>query len=127
MVDSFLTETKYSWGNSISCSLARYGHSNGDCGDEKKAIPVGSFQANAFGLYDMHGNVWEWVEDCYHDSYINAHASGEARTTGACDHLVLRGGSWDTGSWAQRAAYRLWNPPDWRLNNIGFRVAQDIE
>jgi len=61
--------------------------------DGNQTAPVGSFAANGFGLYDMVGNVWQWTEDCYHDSYRAAPADGSAWTTGACKGRVIRGAS----------------------------------
>ena len=61
----------------------------------KKTVLVGSFPANGFGLYAVHGNVWEWVEDCWHESYRGAPSDGSAWVTGGdCFKRVLRGGSW---------------------------------
>ncbi|MCY4513844.1 MAG: SUMF1/EgtB/PvdO family nonheme iron enzyme, partial [Candidatus Tectomicrobia bacterium] len=85
--------TKYSWGNDIGRSRA-----NCDgCGspwDDSQTAPVGSFGANAFGLHDMHGNVLEWVEDCWNGSYSGAPSNGSAWLRGNCERRVLRGGSW---------------------------------
>ena len=61
-----------------------------------KTTEVGSYPANPWGLYDMHGNVWEWVEDCWHESYEGAPSDGSAWTSGDCSRRVLRGGSWAT-------------------------------
>ena len=87
------TVTKYSWGNEIGHNRANcYG-----CGsrwDLDRTSPVGAFAPNAFGLHDMHGNVDEWVEDCWNDSYYGAPTQGEAWTSGDCANRVLRGGSW---------------------------------
>ena len=71
--------------------------------------PVGSFGANAWGLYDMHGNVWELVEDCWHETYAGAPADGSAWTVGGyCGLRVLRGGSWNFYPRHLRAAVRWW-------------------
>ena len=64
------TETPFSFGRTITPDQANYDGNNSY--DLKKTAPVGSYPANAFGIHDMHGNVWEWVEDCYHDSYSGA-------------------------------------------------------
>ena len=60
----------------------------------RQTAPVGSFSANAYGVHDMHGNVWEWVEDCWNDSYAGAPSDGSAWRRGDCERRVLRGGSW---------------------------------
>ena len=87
------TETRYSWGDEIGTNRA-----NCDgCGsqwDDRQTAPVGSFPPNPFGLHDMHGNVGEWVEDCWNDSYRSAPADGIAWLSGDCDRRLSRGGSW---------------------------------
>jgi formylglycine-generating enzyme required for sulfatase activity len=88
--------------------------------------PVGSYKPNPFGLYDMLGNVWEWVEDCYHPSYEEAPADGGAWAEQRCSQHVLRGGSWAGYPDAVRSALRLWFGPDVRLNVMGFRVARSL-
>ena len=86
------------------------------------------FAANPFGLYDMHGNVWEWVEDCWHDSYRGAPIDGTAWTVGGdCDRRVLRGGSWFSDLWDLRSANRFWNTAVGRSDDTGFRVARTLE
>ena len=88
------TANKYSWGNEIGANRANC--QNDHCGDQwKRTAPVGSFPPNGFGLYDMHGNVWEWVEDCWNGSYAGAPADGDAWRSGDCAKRVLRGGSWN--------------------------------
>ena len=85
--------TEYSWGNSIGSNRA-----NCDgCGsrwDNRQTAPVGSFSANAWGLHDLHGNVWEWVQDCWNKNYKGAPTDGRAWTSGDCGRRVIRGGSW---------------------------------
>jgi formylglycine-generating enzyme required for sulfatase activity len=91
--------------------------------------PVGSFQANAFGLHDMHGNVWEWTEDCWHDNYIDAPVNGEAweeENGGDCANRVARGGSWYFHRGDLRVAFRFINNPAMRYSLMGFRLAQDL-
>ena len=89
--------------------------------------PVGSYKANAFGLYDMLGNVWEWTADCWHDDYTRAPSDGSAWTRGGdCDRPVLRGGSWETALSGVRSANRYWS--DIRASNAtGFRVARRVD
>ena len=92
-------------------------------GDEGTA-PVGSFPANAWGLHDMHGNVSEWVQDCWNDSYEGAPTDGSAWTRGHCGQRVVRGSSWDF-SWRRRFAENIVYDNRGRDDNIGFRLAQD--
>jgi formylglycine-generating enzyme required for sulfatase activity/serine/threonine protein kinase len=89
--------TDYSWGNVITCNQARYGryNSGGYCGNSKDGtLPVKSFSPNRFGLYDMHGNVSEWVQDCWNENYQQAPSNGGAWLTGQCKNRVNRGGFW---------------------------------
>ncbi len=125
--------TQYSWGNSISCTKAQYnGGENSNCyykksdGSYRGTARVGSFSANAFGLYDMHGNVFEWVQDCYEGNYNKATRDGGAYEGGSCEHRVLRGGSWDSHPEYLRSAYRNYNGAASRSFLIGFRLAQDL-
>ena len=86
--------------------------------------PVGSFQANAFGLNDMIGNVFEWVTDCWNDGYEKAPLDGSAWEAGDCGRRVLRGGSWFTPPGYVRASFRNRFDPDYRSSSFGFRVAR---
>jgi formylglycine-generating enzyme required for sulfatase activity len=94
----------------------------------KYTSPVGSFPANAFGLYDMAGNVWQFVADCWHASYAGAPADGSARTDGKCAGRVVRGGSWLKPPVGERSAKRGEATPDDLFGSyeIGFRVARDL-
>jgi formylglycine-generating enzyme required for sulfatase activity len=119
-------ETAYSWGD-----VPRQGNANcAGCGshwDEKQTAPVGSFEPNAFGLYDMHGNVWEWVEDSWHDSYSGAPADGSAWLRGGEEgNRVKRGGSWADVSSFLRVAIRGRAAQGDRNNFVGFRVARSM-
>jgi formylglycine-generating enzyme required for sulfatase activity len=98
-----------------------------DCNDGYAyTAPVGSFAANPFGLFDMHGNAWVWTEDCYHDSYIGAPADGSAWATGDCKSRVLRGGSWFGYPGSLRAAMRSGGPAGSRNYRLGLRVARTL-
>jgi formylglycine-generating enzyme required for sulfatase activity len=93
------------------------------------SAPVGQFQPNAFGLHDMLGNVFEWVDDCYHDNYEDAPKDQAAWVDGtkcARARRVIRGGSWSVIPGALRSAYRFRGSPDNRDGNLGFRLAQDL-
>jgi formylglycine-generating enzyme required for sulfatase activity len=119
------TQTAYSWGNNIGKNNANC-RSCGSQWDGKQAAPVGSFTANAFGLYDMAGNVWQWTEDCYHDSYNQAPADGSAWTGGDCSQRVVRGGSWLIDPRNLRSASRDGNAPSNRFDVLGFRVGRTL-
>jgi len=96
-----------------------------DCQDgAAHTSPVGRYQPNRFGLRDMLGNVWEWVEDCYHDNYEDAPNDGKAWTNGGCGKRIVRGSSWDFKPRIVRSAYRGKNLADYRSHSIGFRVAR---
>ena len=92
----------------------------------KKTVPVGSFAPNGFGLHDMHGNVWEWVEDCWNGSYAGAPADGSAWEGGDCGRRVLRGGSWFYSPRDLRSADRGWYGSGFRNLYLGFRVARTL-
>jgi formylglycine-generating enzyme required for sulfatase activity len=93
----------------------------------KRTHEVGQKQANAFGLHDMTGNVWEWVEDIWHDSYVGAPGDASAWVSGEnSDRRVLRGGSWNYGPNNQRLAYRYWGGIASRDYDLGFRVVREI-
>jgi len=89
--------------------------------------PVGSLLRNAFGLYDMHGNAYQWVEDCWHADYTEAPADGTARTSAGCTDRVLRGGAYWTPPSSLRAAKRDWSRADSRYGYVGFRAARTRE
>ena len=120
------SETKYSWGNGIGNNKA-----NCDgCGsrwDDSQTAPVGSFAANAFGLYDMHGNVWEWTQDCWNGSYQGAPSDGTAWLSGECGRRVLRGGSRISDPSNLRSAYRFRYSTDGRSDRFGFRLARTLD
>ena len=88
---------------------------------------VGRYAPNAFGLHDMHGNVYEWVEDCWSDSYSGAPSKGDAWLSGNCEGRVMRGGSWLDDPWFLRSAKRVWNTSGIRDFNLGFRVARILD
>ena len=120
------TQTEYWWGDEIGG-----GRANCDgCGsrwDDEKTAPVGSFRANGFGLYDVHGNVWEWVEDCSHGDYRGAPTDGSAWTSGGnCTDRVLRGGSWYLTPGFLRSANRGRYSTGLRGNDLGFRIARTL-
>jgi len=90
-----------------------------------RAIHVGTFRANPFGLHDMHGNVWEWVEDDYHENYTDGPTDGTAWRSGQ-PLAVAKGGSFRDPPWRLRSAARLPLPRDAAADNVGLRVARDL-
>lgn len=112
------TTTPYWWGSAITHEQANY--------DGSGTVPVGSFKPNPFGLYDVHGNAWEWMADCGHANYNGAPADGSAWTTGDCSAHVCRGGSWANIPELLRAATRGNGTTVWPWEGIdGFRLARD--
>ena len=91
-----------------------------------KTAPVGSYEANGFGLHDVLGNVMEWTEDCWNGSYDGAPSDGSAWTSGDCGRRVLRGGRWDTIPGNLRSAFRNKITTGLRVNGLGFRVARTL-
>lgn len=113
------TETRYCFGDTITEKQANF---RGKVG---KTTEVGSYPANAWGLHDVHGNVWEWVEDVWHDGYDGAPDDGSAWTEGGVsDRRVVRGGSWSDFPRSARSAYRSWFDIGYRGDSSGFRVAR---
>jgi formylglycine-generating enzyme required for sulfatase activity len=119
------TSTTYWWGDEIGIGNANCV----GCGsnwDKRATSPVGSFKPNPFGLYDMGGNVWQWVQDCYHDNYNGAPADGSAWISGDCSLRVDRGDSWTTAGQSMRVAARgLYNAGS-RNYGLGIRVARTL-
>lgn len=114
--------------NDIYCgsnSLGSVGWFDDNSGNRQR--DVAGKQANAFGLYDMSGNVWEWVQDCWHDNYNGAPSNGTAWASSCSgDQRGLRGGSWYSFDRNARAAYRFYFTPGYRYLNIGFRLARTL-
>jgi formylglycine-generating enzyme required for sulfatase activity len=121
------TQTAYPWGDQVGSNKANCA----DCGsrwDLEQSAPVGSFAPNQFGVYDMVGNVWEWVEDCVHEDYSQGPPTdGSAWMTGGdCSKHRLRGGSWASIADEVRAASRGRGQADERDKIIGFRVGRTL-
>ena len=134
------TATPFHFGETISTELANYRGTEGEYNGRiysgiygrgvgvqgiyrEQTTPVGSFPPNAFGLYDMHGNVWEWCEDDWHEDYQDASRDGRSSRTGSNPNIkAMRGGSWYNFPWSCRSAFRSLNPCQAHLNSFGFRV-----
>jgi formylglycine-generating enzyme required for sulfatase activity len=136
------TETPFYFGPSITTELANYRGTDrekykwsGSYGDGPRGIfreettPVGMFPPNVFGLYDMHGNAWEWCQDHYHDSYTGAPENGSAWIDPNAKkdvNRMLRGGGWNDNPQNCRSAFRFClNNPDLHFHFIGFRVVSE--
>ncbi|MGE3989250.1 formylglycine-generating enzyme family protein [Pseudorhodoplanes sp.] len=125
------TTTPFSFGASVSTDQANY---NGDytygAGRKgvfrQRTVPVDSFQPNSFGLYQVHGNVWEWTEDCRNENYSGVPTDGSAWTRGDCTRRVMRGGSWVNNPMALRSAIRVSGDTSHRFSDFGFRVARTL-
>jgi formylglycine-generating enzyme required for sulfatase activity/uncharacterized caspase-like protein len=123
------TTTIFWWGNSISTDKANYDgtytYNGGPKGAyRQKTLPVDSFKPNPWGLYNMLGNAWQWVQDCFEETYSGASDDGSAVTTSSCNARVLRGGSWGSNPRVLRAAVRgRIDPVDRNYRYGGFRVA----
>lgn len=118
------TTTRYAWGDEPGADNA---NCNG-CSEKWKlqTAPVGSFKPNAFGINDMHGNVWEWTEDTWHDSYQGAPADGSAWITGDRDYRTIRGASWHNETELVRVAVRFARHRKVQFDTLGFRVARTM-
>jgi len=118
------THTRFYTGDDISEAQASY---NQDYRG-RKPLQVGSFPPNQWGLYDMHGNAEEWVEDCYHTNYENAPNNGSAWSADDCKFHVVRNGSWAEGSHGlSRASARGSAVSNFRSKYLGFRVALTVD
>ena len=114
------SSTTFHFGETITTDLVNHVQ------DRKQTTDVGNFMPNAFGLYDMHGNVWEWCFDHWHENYQGAPSDGSAWIEGGkSDRRLLRGGSWYNYPRHCRSAYRNGYGPGYRNNGLGFRVVCD--
>ena len=117
------TNTLYFFGNDESMlgEYAWYADNSDD-----KMHPVGQKKPNPWGLYDMHGNVWEWVQDKWHDNYDGVPTDGSAWESGGGSRRVFRGGSWSSSARICRSAYRYNGAPGSRVESVGFRLLREL-
>ena len=129
------TTTARYWGESEAgqCRYANGADSRTDfswrisCDDGyARTAPVGRYEANGFGLYDVLGNVWEWTQDCWNEGYAGAPSDGRAWERGDCGRRVLRGGSWNNVPGNLRSANRERSTADSRYDLTGFRIARSL-
>jgi len=125
------TTTAFWWGAAISPRQANYNGSyiygNGGTGEyRQRTLPVDLFQSNRWGFHQVHGNVWEWTQDCWHENYVEAPTDGSPWESGACTYRVVRGGSWVTYPGDLRAANRGRFTPDFRRSFQGFRLGRTL-
>ncbi len=120
------TQSIYWWGNKMEFDQENCNGCNEHWGPHP-ILKVGSLNSNPFGLYDMTGNVSEWVADCWNHNYISAPINGAVWNTGDCWARVIRGGSRNEGTSAVRVAFRQWNSQDYRDVHLGFRLVRMVE
>ncbi|KHA71542.1 chromophore maturation protein PvdO [Pseudomonas chlororaphis] len=107
-------------------SIAKHANTYGAADGYNFTAPAGSFPANAFGVYDMHGNIYEWTADCYNENYVGAPSDGSAWLSGKCEIRRIRGNDWGEAPVFSRSGNRNATYTDTRGDWIGFRVARDL-
>jgi formylglycine-generating enzyme required for sulfatase activity len=117
------TMTAWSCGDAEGCLVATAVFAANSGG---RTQVVGGKAANPWGLHDMHGNVWEWTQDCYKESYVGAPTDGSAALGSNACYRVVRGGSLDSYPMFFRSGYRYRNPPSTRIYDLGFRLARTL-
>lgn len=128
------TTTPFWWGSSIMSTQANYNSAGepyeggGEKGDyPRRTMPVDNYQANPWGLFQVHGNVWEWTEDCWNDNHEGNPGNGQSRLTGECDRRVVRGGAWYDSPRDLRSAFRTGFTVSSQNDMVGFRIARSLD
>ncbi|CAD5108454.1 Formylglycine-generating enzyme [Pseudomonas carbonaria] len=121
------SEGRFPFDDKNSFDLTKHANTLGAADGYEYTSPVDSFPPNDFGVYDMHGNVYEWVADCWHPNYVGAPTDGSAWMEEDCKAHHIRGNDWLSQSIFSRSANRNVRKPDVRGDWIGFRVARDLE
>lgn len=119
------SETRFWWGEEVGVGRANCQNCGGEW-DRSRPVEIGSYEANPFGVHDMHGGVMEWVADCWSNDYQGAPADGSARNQSNCLQRVLRGGSWQNDQTYATSTSRLGYDFDVRYLSNGLRVARDL-
>ena len=115
------TRTTFWWGNEITPKQANYSDRH-----PTRTAAVDSFEPNFWGLYNVHGNVWEWTEDCWNDNNGDNPGDGSARSDSNCSTREVRGGAWDSPPASLRSASRVKMQADQQRNSLGFRVRRTL-
>jgi formylglycine-generating enzyme required for sulfatase activity len=118
------TKSRFAFGNAIKKNQAQF--RAGELGERWGTVEVGSFPANRFGLHDLHGHVYEWVEDTWYPNYQGAPIDGSVWQGGDQSKRVMRGGAWNDVAAHVRSSYRHYGAPDGRHINVGFRIARTL-
>lgn len=121
------TRTHYWWGDDIGKGLANCRECGAGDFSGHKSAPTRTFEANPFGLYEMHGNIWEWTADCWHPNHEGADPEGKPRVTEKCTLKTIRSGSWYYFAPVSRAASRAKNDMRMKSYNIGIRVVRELD
>jgi len=125
------SNTPFATGGMITTQQANFNGQESYAGSplgnyRRKTVPVGSFGANAYGLHDLHGNVWEWTQDCWSPNHSGNRRDGSPTEKSNCKHRVMKGGSWVNKPDDIRIAQRQQYVPDYRYDDYGFRIARTL-
>ncbi|NNC38547.1 MAG: formylglycine-generating enzyme family protein [Hyphomonadaceae bacterium] len=125
------TSSPFSTGHMITTQQANFNGQKSYQGSplgpyRRQTVEVGSYSANPYGLHDLHGNAWEWTQDCWNDTHVGNAKNGKPRTSGDCNYRVMKGGSWVNRPDDIRVAQRQRYTTDYRYDDYGFRIARTL-